>query len=147
MPDLVENFDEVSKNEAATEDAKISDVTGGHRYIINLSTFSHCCGSIKFVHGSVSADPYRWLINPDSDPDPQHCFFDEVTKNEAVTWDAKISDVTGGHQIHRYIKIFPLFRRGVQELGASEVARISDVNGSGLSHEMDLAFDDTKGWL
>jgi len=27
VPDLVENFDEVSKNEAATEDAKISDVT------------------------------------------------------------------------------------------------------------------------
>merc|ERR1712179_188576 len=27
VPDLVENFDEVSKNEAATEDAKISEVT------------------------------------------------------------------------------------------------------------------------
>merc|ERR1712177_106180 len=27
VPDLVENFDEVSKNETATEDAKISEVT------------------------------------------------------------------------------------------------------------------------
>jgi len=26
VPDLVENFDEVSKNETATEDAKISEV-------------------------------------------------------------------------------------------------------------------------
>merc|ERR1712025_453397 len=26
-PDLVENFDEVSKNETATEDAKISEIT------------------------------------------------------------------------------------------------------------------------
>ncbi len=39
--------------------------------------------------------------------------FDEVSKNEAATEDAKISDVTGGHHIHRYIKIPPLFRRGV----------------------------------
>ena len=29
VPDLVENFDEVSKNETATEDAKISQVTEG----------------------------------------------------------------------------------------------------------------------
>ena len=28
VPDLVENFDEVSKNETATEDAKISEVPG-----------------------------------------------------------------------------------------------------------------------
>ena len=28
VPDLVENFDEVSKNETATEDAKISEITG-----------------------------------------------------------------------------------------------------------------------
>merc|ERR1712086_164422 len=27
VPDLVENFDEVSKNETATEDAKISEIT------------------------------------------------------------------------------------------------------------------------
>ncbi len=85
VPDLVENFDEVSKNEAATEDAKISDVTGGHRYIINLCTFSQCCGSMEFLYGSESAGPYIWLIDPDADPDPQHCFFDEVAKNEAVT--------------------------------------------------------------
>merc|ERR1712106_451244 len=30
VPDLVENFDEVSKNETATEDAKISEVTEGN---------------------------------------------------------------------------------------------------------------------
>ena len=29
VPDLVENFDEVSKNETATEDAKISEITEG----------------------------------------------------------------------------------------------------------------------
>ncbi len=52
VPDLVENFDEVSKNETATEDAKISDVTGGHRYII-------------FALFRSAADPWNFCTDPD----------------------------------------------------------------------------------
>jgi hypothetical protein len=40
VPDLVENFDEVSKNETATEDAKISEVTEGNEIVNTISTLS-----------------------------------------------------------------------------------------------------------
>ena len=45
VPDLVENFDEVSKNETATEDAKISEVPGSCYY--NTLTLS------KIIYGYV----------------------------------------------------------------------------------------------
>merc|ERR1719186_1347270 len=37
VPDLVENFDEVSKNETATEDAKISEVTEETEETLDIS--------------------------------------------------------------------------------------------------------------
>ncbi len=51
------------------------------RYLIgkwNQDGFFRCCGSMTFRGGSGSGDPSLWLmdlVDPDSDPDPQHCFF------------------------------------------------------------------------
>ncbi len=37
--------------------------------IFGASWFNQCCGSMKFWYGSGSADPYLWIMDPDSDPD------------------------------------------------------------------------------
>ena len=57
VPDLVENFDEVSKNETATEDAKISEVPGScHQNPPNFSKIIHGCAKGSCVDQGLSED-------------------------------------------------------------------------------------------
>ncbi len=39
-----------------------------------------CCGSVTFWYESGSADPYLWLTDPDSAPDPASVTFKTLTK-------------------------------------------------------------------
>jgi hypothetical protein len=40
-----------------------------HYYLQNYPTIQ-CCGGVTFKYRPESADPYLWLTDPDSDPDP-----------------------------------------------------------------------------
>ncbi len=43
---------------------------------LNSVLIQLCCGSLTFVCGSGSRDPYFWLLGPDLDPDP---FFSDIS--------------------------------------------------------------------
>ncbi len=77
-----------------------------------LFCFAHfpldqCCGSMTFWRGSGSADPCLWLMDPDSDPDPDIFVIDpqDAKKNNLKKSFSAYNFLKGHCHLHHFSKI------------------------------------------